>query len=213
MLVQRQSVPGQVRRTLTERILAGQYQPGERLVELQIARELGVSQGSVREALKELEAARLVESEPHRGTRVRVVTLQEVREAYFARGVLQQAAAPAAVKTLKGDVSRLKEESDAVVRASRAGDRAEQAARVYAFHRMLMEAAGNAVLLRLWDSLALETHVRVNLAWRENRCSPDVIAASYAAILDAIAKGHGKLAGRLLRRHADYFAPPADAVE
>ena len=59
MQVQRQSVPDQVRRTLTERILAGQYQPGERLVELQIARELGVSQGSVREAFRELEAARL----------------------------------------------------------------------------------------------------------------------------------------------------------
>jgi len=213
MQVQRQSVPDQVRRTLTERILAGQYQPGERLVELQIARELGVSQGSVREALRELEAARLVESEPHRGTRVRVVTLQEVRETYYVRGVLEQAAAPAAVKAFEGDVSRLKCESDAVVRASRAGERSEQAARVYAFHHMIMEAAGNSVLLRLWESLALETQVRVNLAWRAEGCSPDDIAASYTTILDAFAKGHGKLAGRLLRRHADFFSPAADAGE
>lgn len=210
MTLQRQSVPDQVRRTLTERILAGQYQPGERLVELQIARELGVSQGSVREALRELEAARLVESEPHRGTRVRVVTLQEVRETYYARGVLEQAAAPAAAKAFKGDVSRLTCEADAVVRASRAGDRAEQAARVYAFHRTMMEAAGNAVLLRLWESLALETQVRVNLAWRAAAgCPPEQIESSYATILAALERGQGQLAGRLLRRHAAFFAPPA----
>jgi DNA-binding GntR family transcriptional regulator len=64
MGIQKDSVREQVRRTLTERILAGHYKPGDRLVELQIARELGASQGSVREARRELEASRLVESEP-----------------------------------------------------------------------------------------------------------------------------------------------------
>ena len=93
MEIQKDSVRDQVRRTLTERILAGHYKPGDRLVELQIARELGTSQGSVREALRELEASRLVESEPRRGTRVRVVSLKELQDAYFARGILEQAAA------------------------------------------------------------------------------------------------------------------------
>jgi DNA-binding GntR family transcriptional regulator len=70
MLFQHDSIRDQVRRTLTERILAGHYKPGDRLVETQIARELGTSQGSVREALRELEASRLVESNPRRSTRV-----------------------------------------------------------------------------------------------------------------------------------------------
>ena len=86
MGIQIDSVRDQVRRTLTERILAGHYKPGDRLVELTIARELGTSQGSVREALRELEASRLVESEPRRGTRVRVISLKELQDAYFARG-------------------------------------------------------------------------------------------------------------------------------
>src|SRR5258708_1295624 len=104
MSVQKASVRAQVRRTLTEPILLGQYQPGGRLIELQIARELGTSQGSVREALRELEASRLVETTPHRGTRVRMVGVAEIREAYSVRGLLEQAAAPTAAVALKGNV-------------------------------------------------------------------------------------------------------------
>lgn len=208
MLVQKDSVPAQVRRVLTERILAGHYQPGDRLVELQIARELGTSQGSVREALRELEASRLVESEPHRGTRVRVITLREMREAYFARGVLEQAAAKSAAKALKGDVSRLRGEADAVLRAADAGNLTDQAAHVYAFHRAVVAASGNKTLLRLWESLALEIRVRVRLGWaRVDRARAE---ESYAAILAALARGDGRTAGRLLRKHAEAFAPAAD---
>src|ERR1700722_18894673 len=110
MSVQKASVRSQIRRTLTERILAGQCQPGERLIELQLAKELGTSQGSVREALRELEATRLVETTPHRGTRVRMVGVPEIREAYFARGLLEQAAAQTAAVALKGRAEELRKD-------------------------------------------------------------------------------------------------------
>jgi DNA-binding GntR family transcriptional regulator len=205
MTVVRETVRGQVRQALTERILAGHYAPGERLVELRIARELGTSQGSVREALRELEASRLVESEPRRGTRVRVVSPREEREAYFVRGVLEEAAAPAAVITLAGDVAELRCEAAGVLRACAAGDMAAQAAHVYAFHRRVVEAAGNEVLLRVWESLALETRVRLRLA--RGDIDPAVVESSYDAIVAALAHGDGPGAGRLLRSHAETFAP------
>ena len=61
-------------------MLDGTYKPGDRLLELQIAREFNSSQGPVREALRELEALRLVESQVYRGTRVRGVNAREMRE-------------------------------------------------------------------------------------------------------------------------------------
>jgi DNA-binding GntR family transcriptional regulator len=206
-VVEKVSVPAQVRRVLTERILAGHYKPGDRLVELQIAREMGTSQGSVRDALRELEVSRLVESEPHRGTRVRAITLREMREAYFVRGVLEQTAARTAARVFKGDVSRLRAEADAVLRAADERNFAEQAAHVYAFHRAVVAASKNATLLRLWESLALEIRVRVRLGWGEiDRARAD---GSYEAILAALERGDGRTAGRLLRKHAEAFAPAA----
>lgn len=204
--VKRASVPDQVRRLITERIIAGQYQPGDRLIELQIAREMGVSQGSVREALRELEASRLVETEPNRGTRVRVVTPREIHEAYFARGLLEEAAAIDAARVLKGNAAGLWEEFEAILCAARAGDLSLQAAHNTAFHRLIMEAAANSVLLRLWESLAFETRTRVNMARRG--ADPVRDAETHRPIVEALDRGSGRIAGKLLREHAMSFAPP-----
>src|SRR4051812_8786515 len=93
MEVQRDCMRAQIRRVLLKRIIDGTYQPGDRLKELQIAREFQSSQGPVREALRELEMLRLVESETYRGTRVRAISPEEMREAGEVRGVLEQEAA------------------------------------------------------------------------------------------------------------------------
>jgi len=210
MVIQKDTVRDQVRRTLTERILAGHYKPGDRLVELQIARELGTSQGSVREALRELEASRLVESEPRRGTRVRVVSLKELQDAYVARGILEQAAATTAAKAFKGNVEKLRQEFQGILDAAAARDLGEQAAHVYALHRMIVEASGNCVLLRLWESLAFETRARVRL---ESAIDLKQVRASYAAILAALEKGDARASARLLREHAALFSPTDHSVE
>ena len=70
MVVNRAVFREQIKDALVQRILDGTYEPGQRLVELRIAEEFGVSQAPVREALRELEILRLVESEPFRGARV-----------------------------------------------------------------------------------------------------------------------------------------------
>src|SRR5437868_2294867 len=83
----------EVKNVLLERILSGQYAPGERLVEIRIAQELGVSQAPVREALRDLESVRFVESIPFRGARVREVSDAELIEVYPIRGALEEVAA------------------------------------------------------------------------------------------------------------------------
>src|SRR4051812_24212981 len=85
----RQCMSDQIRDTLTSKIFDGRLQPGDRLVELEIAREFDTSQTPVREALRELESLRLVESAPYRGTRVRAISDREMFESYTVRGVLE----------------------------------------------------------------------------------------------------------------------------
>jgi DNA-binding GntR family transcriptional regulator len=63
----------QIKDDLLERILRGELRPGERLVETRLARKPGTSQAPVREALRDLQLMRLVDSEPFRGARVRAV--------------------------------------------------------------------------------------------------------------------------------------------
>ena len=82
----------QIKELIIKRILEGTYKPGQRVVELQLVQELGVSQAPVREALRDLEAMKFIESEPYRGARVRQVTREELTETYPVRAALEELA-------------------------------------------------------------------------------------------------------------------------
>src|SRR5437870_9903376 len=85
--VRRQTLGSEVTHALREAILSGVYQPGDHLTEAQIAREMQVSHGPVREALRELEAEELIVIEAHRGAFVKAFTADDVREIYSMRSV------------------------------------------------------------------------------------------------------------------------------
>ena len=81
-------------------ILEGEFGPGDRLIEMHIAKEYGTSQGPVREALRELEMLGFVRSEPHRGTYVRDPWQRGMLELYELRGALEEFAARMATPRL-----------------------------------------------------------------------------------------------------------------
>src|SRR3954470_7940676 len=107
MALSRPMLRDRIKDAILARILDGSYAPGERIVEIRIAQELGVSQAPVREALRELELLRLVVSEPFRGARVREVGAEELAEIYPVRAALEEVAARAAAVRLGGDVGAL----------------------------------------------------------------------------------------------------------
>jgi len=100
--LQRDSMAERVKQELLRRIMNGELPPGSRLVELQIARELNTSQGPVREALCELEGLELVVTKPYKGSYVREVTPQDIREAYMVRAALENLAGQLAAPHFKG---------------------------------------------------------------------------------------------------------------
>lgn len=203
---ERDCMSDRIRRVLAERIIGGLLAPGERLVEMRIAEEFRTSQAPVREALRELETLRLVESEPYRGTRVREVGEREMAEAYAVRAVLEQAAAESAAPRLKGNVEALRHCLEELRSVASAGDHGGYAHHNLEFHRRIVEASENQILLQTWDSLGFETRVRITLA----RQGPDLVrrAATHDPILEALEIGDGPAAGRLLREHAESFMGP-----
>lgn len=182
-----------------ERILNGTYAPGERLIELNIADELNCSQGPVREALRELEALKLVESEPYKGTRVRSISDREIDDAYQVRSVLEQLAAELAAPVLKGKVAELKEEHDAFCLAARKKDFKSFVEHDMEFHRRIVEASGNEMLVSMWDSVVLESRFRLTLLTRIGEAELENLASAHTPIMKAIESGDAPKAGSLAR--------------
>jgi DNA-binding GntR family transcriptional regulator len=197
----RQCMSDQIRHALAERIYSGKLPPGERLVELQIAREFDTSQTPVREAFRELEALRLVESNPYRGTRVREVSPREMAEAYLVRGVLEQLAAELAAPLVRGKVETLRDALGGIAAGAKAGDAKLYAAENLKFHRWIVEAADNRMLLQSWEALSFETRIGLSVA----RSSPQELLDRiqiHIDIANALDVGDGQTAGLLLRHHS-----------
>lgn len=199
----RESTSARLRTLILQRIIAGQYPPGHRLKELQLAREFNTSQAPVREALRELEATGVIESEPHRGSRVRTVSERELGEAYQVRAVLEQLAGELAAGQFSGREPLLRRQADKVRRAYEKGDLEEYARQDLAFHRMIVEAASNQVLLENWDALHFDVRTRLFLG--RSTASLQSTLDLHDEIVEALVRGKRKLAGRLLRRHAEAF--------
>jgi DNA-binding GntR family transcriptional regulator len=193
----------QVKELILERIVSGAYNPGERLVETRIASELGTSQAPVREALRDLELLRFVESEPFRGARVREVSLEELVEIYPVRAALEEVAAREAAKRLDGQIDALEAEVEAMHTAADANDLHAQVEHDVAFHRLIVEASGNQVLLETW--LALRIEARTIVTALRTGLDGHAIAELHRPVLEAFRARDAELAANTLRRHLEQF--------
>lgn len=204
MAVQRKSLREQIKATLLRQIIGGDYQPGDRLVEMTLARDLGTSQAPVREALRELEALGFVSSGPHRGTFVGDVWKRGLREIYAVRGGLEELATRLAVPRLAGDVSALQREVDGMHAGALAGDIEALVAHSYRFHRAILDASDNLLLLSVWQGLQIETRTTITMM------APGIdlldVAASHQPIVAAIASGDVERACQVTREHQQFFA-------
>ncbi|QWE97871.1 GntR family transcriptional regulator [Cupriavidus sp. EM10] len=194
--------------TLRQRILGGQYEQGERLVENTLSLELGVSRIPVREALRALAAEGLVRIEPRRGASVARLSPNIAREMVEVRATLEglnaklaaQRRDPALIEELE---KVLKEGNDAV----NSGQTERFVELNSRFHEVLGNIAANSVLQDMMRSLRERTALlfapanvnRARLNWDE-----------HAQILQAVIDGDADLASLLATRHV-YSA--AKAVE
>ena len=153
-LLPRSVLADQVKERLLDGILTGRFAPDSRIVETQVARELGTSQAPVREALRGLEALGVVEITPFRGARVRRPTRRELLEAYAIRTALESLGARLAVPRSATTTSTSCRRASTRCRPRRATATAHGVAEADArFHGRILELADNATLVRVWRSL------------------------------------------------------------
>jgi DNA-binding GntR family transcriptional regulator len=195
-----------IRDVLVTRILDGTYPPEFRFKELSLAREFNVSQAPVREALRELEALALVTSEHYRGTRVRGVDVEELREAYELRALIEARAAEIVASRARDVCDFLAEQLEKMRLAMEARDDDRLAAAALQFHRRLVEASGNRTFLHTWDSFHWDVRARVFLR-RIAAAHGDIRTAygTHVAIIERLRAGDGPGAAAAVRKNFELF--------
>ena len=89
-LLQSSSLTTVVQQEIERAILAGEYEPGAKLIEATLADKMGVSRGPVREAFRMLEEAGLLRNEKNRGVFVRAIPIEEAMEIFDLRAAMDQ---------------------------------------------------------------------------------------------------------------------------
>jgi DNA-binding GntR family transcriptional regulator len=199
-VIGRPALRDQVKDVLLERIVRGDYRPGARLVETAIARELGVSQAPVREALRDLDQLGIVVHEPNRGCSVRRVSPAELREAFPVRAALEALASRLAAPRISDeDLARLEALLEEMVVAARASDPLAQAHANARFHATIVAAAGNATLERQWSTL--EPFARTYLTSVQADVDLEQLAERHRPIVAALRRRDGEAAARVMHDH------------
>ena len=146
----------EIRNTIRESIFKGELRPGDRIIETYWAKEMGVSQGPVREAIRDLEAMGLVETVPFKGSRVRSLTEKDIQDNYSVRICLESKSIRDAINVLTDEqlnelTVQLQEILVQMDDCASRGDLREFTDCDTAFHRAIINATGNEVLLKLWE--------------------------------------------------------------
>jgi DNA-binding GntR family transcriptional regulator len=196
---------------IRERILAGEFQPGERLAEERLSEELGVSRMPVREALRALASEGIVTLEPRRGASVTVYTEEQIQELVEVRATLESLNAKLAAK--RHDPKQIAELERILAAGSRITEKTDPAViqeNNNQFHGALERIAANSVLMNIVRSLrdrtalifAKQSRTRVRQNWQE-----------HAGIVRAVIAGDSELAALLAARHVHNAAEMAEASD
>lgn len=194
---------------LRDAILAGEFQPGQSLVEADLATQLGVSRAPVREALQTLNTEGLIDTVPYHGTKVRRLTRIDIEEIYSLRGVLESFAIQRIIeRNDEADINKLRSILDEMYLAARQGDLKSLSGQDQNFHTTLIRLSHHSLLISIWNMVAMR--VRQVMALR-NQTNQDItqIARNHLPIIESIVAGDTRRAQTLISQHA---ASAADLI-
>jgi DNA-binding GntR family transcriptional regulator len=172
-------------------VSAGALKPGQRLVETELAGLLKMSRVPLREALKILEAQGIVESIPHRGTRIATFEEARVTQICEARVALERLALRDAASVYKANPALLAVLDQIIAVMERAADRLEWldvSKADLSFHREVCRASGNNIVQTLWEALARHVFIIFGHEIRDERDAA-VMGPQHRLLRDLLAKG------------------------
>jgi len=192
-------------RIIRDKILICELAPGSKIVEEKLAQEMGISRSPLRKALTKLEKEEFVVVFPRKGTYVKKLSPQEIKEIYDLRRLLEGFAAEQAALFINGNqLKKMKEICKKHRSAAQKNDLLSCLIHNMEFHNALVEASKNTKLLKMVNNLHLQLQA---MRLQDIKQSPEIIGAQeevvkeHLAIIDALSKNNPKLAKKLVEEH------------
>ena len=185
-----------------EKILSGEFVPGQVLNQATLARTIGISTTPLREALRRLKSENLVELDAHRDARVTELTAEEARDLLEVRRSLDPlAAALAAERRTKADIKDIRDAAD--VAPLRHGFGVEDLNAHRRFHGAIYRASHNDLLIgtldALWDKA--DRYRRVGLVGEHSQDERDRKADEHSRLVDCVVAGDADGAAAVMHQH------------
>lgn len=188
---------------LKDAIVNGQLKPGERLMEQQVAEELGVSRTPVREAIRKLEIEGFVIMIPRKGAYVSDVSLKDIAQVFEVRAAMEALAAGLAAQRMEDEqIEQLERKLVEVKKAIDKSDLENIIQYDTEFHEIIYNASRNARLVQILNNLReqIQRYRSTSLA------SPGRLKDTleeHKELVDAISAGNVELAQRLAKEHIE----------
>ena len=188
-------------------IVEGVLTAGKKVPERALCEKLGVSRTPMREALKVLAADGLLTLEPNRGARVRAITLDDLEEVFPLMGALEALAGELACANISdAQITELRQTHELMLECFHASDLSGYFRHNQRIHEIIMQAAGNATLSSMVQSLAVRVRRARYLANMSSERWHQAVA-EHEEIIMALDVRDGQRLGAILKRHlANKFA-------
>jgi DNA-binding GntR family transcriptional regulator len=184
-------------------IIFGYFNPGEKLVERELSKELGVSRTPIREALRELERLNLVTSQPYKGVIVNKITIEEAQEICLVRMYLEKLAVKLCIENINETIiSNLKFSLDKYKKALKKNNIKEMLIQDDLFHSTIYKSTKNSTLQNILSNLRARIGQCRLLTLP---CLPNETLSEHTNIYNAIKKKNLDLAEKEIQEHIKSF--------
>lgn len=200
LLIQKQNISEELVKYIKHQIITGELNPGDRIVETKLARELGVSQTPVREAIRHLHGEGILTIVPNKGPLVRTLDSKDVFEIYSIRSMLEglairlatQHATDAQIAELESFYEQMKRKlhDDGVV--SLLPDSLH-------IHQTIIEMAGHSRLLNMYQSISFQISLVNRLLGARSSKQKEI--DQHAELIEALQRRDPDEAERTMRNH------------
>ncbi len=189
--------------TLRQAILKGELEPGERLMEIQLAERLGVSRTPIREAIRKLELEGLVLMIPRKGAEVARISEKSLRDVLEVRRSLEELASElACLRMTEEEVEELEEAQRAFTEAVASKDVMLIAETDEVYHDIIYKGTKNSRLVQIINNLR-EQMYRYRLEYIKDADKRQILLIEHENILKAVKGGRLAEAKAAMREHID----------
>ena len=202
----------EIRKSIKKAIISGELKPGDRIIETRWAKELGVSQSPVREAIRELEMIGLVDNIPYKGCFVRKVTKKDMRDSYKVRMYLELLGIKDAVKNVdENKINELHSILKEMEVAAEAQNFDLYIQKDVFFHKKIIAISQNDILLRSWDQCNIHDLTYIG-TWISHR-TLEQLSVRHEGLYEAIAARDVSRAEEEIRQHFERLIEEMDIKE